>query len=86
MVEFLSRYVVVIIVAICYCLGYIIKNSLDFIPNKFIPLIMAIAGIILNVWLNNWSINPYIILTGIVSGLASTGTFEMTRNLSRKSQ
>lgn len=84
MIENLSEYIVVLIVAICYCIGYIIKHSLDFIPNKYIPLIMAVTGILLNVWLNNWTINPYIILTGMASGLASTGAFEMARNLSKK--
>lgn len=84
MEEILSRYIVVVIVAICYCLGYIIKHSLDFIPNKLIPLIMAVTGILLNIWLNDWTINPHIILTGMASGLASTGAFEMKRNLSGK--
>lgn len=79
--EILSQYVVLIVLGICLALGYIIKNSLDFIPNKYIPLIMAVIGVILNVWLNEWSFTPNILLGGLASGLGSTGAFELIRNL-----
>jgi hypothetical protein len=82
--EFLTDYVVIVVMAICLCLGYVIKNSLDFIPNKYIPLIMAIVGVILNIWLNGWSFTPVILLGGLASGLASTGAFEAIRNLGNK--
>lgn len=84
--EILSRYVVVVVLAICLCLGYIIKHSVSFIPNKFIPLIMAIAGIVLNVWISGWTITPEILLGGMASGLASTGAFEMIRHISEKDE
>lgn len=77
---FLSHYLVLVIVGICVCLGYIIKNSLDFIPNKYIPLIMAVTGCILNVWINK-SITADIILGGMFSGLASTGLHQAFVNL-----
>ena len=79
--EFLSRYVVVVVLAICLCLGYIIKHSISFIPNKFIPLILAVVGTLLNVWINGWTFTPEILLGGLASGLASTGTFELIRNI-----
>ncbi|MDF2537528.1 MAG: putative rane protein [Herbinix sp.] len=79
--EFLSRYVVLIVLFICLCLGYIIKHSIPMIPNRYIPLIMAIVGTILNVWINGWSITPEILLGGMASGLASTGTHELVRNI-----
>ncbi len=79
--EFLERYVVLVVLAICLCLGYIIKHSLSFIPNKYIPLIMAIAGIFLNLWINSWEFTPEILLGGLASGLASTGTHELVRHL-----
>jgi flagellar biosynthesis protein FliQ len=83
-VEFLNQYVIALIVGICLALGYIIKHSLDFIPNKYIPLIMGIVGILLNVWMNNWKFNVQILLGGLASGLASTGAFEMVRNIRDK--
>ena len=65
---FLNDYLVLVIVGICMCLGYIIKYSLSFIPNKYIPLIMAITGCVLNIWINK-SITPDVILGGMFSGL-----------------
>lgn len=79
--EILSQFVVVIVMGICLCLGYVIKNSLTFIPNKFIPLIMAVVGVVLNVWLSGWLFTPEILLGGLASGLASTGAFELIRNI-----
>lgn len=78
--EVLAQYAVPVVLAICLSLGYLIKHSLDFIPNKYIPLIMAVIGVILNVWIN-WTFTPEILLGGLASGLASTGAFELIRNI-----
>jgi hypothetical protein len=82
--EILSQFVIVAVMGICLALGYIIKNSLTFIPNKYIPLIMAVVGVLLNVWMNNWAFTPDILLGGLASGLASTGAFELIRNIANK--
>lgn len=47
---------------------------------------MAIVGIILNVWINGWKITPEILLGGLASGLASTGAFEMVRNITQNTE
>ena len=80
--EFLSEYVVLIVMGVCLCIGYIIKNVVpgDTI-NKYIPLIMGALGVVLNVWLNTWQFSPDILLGGLASGLASTGGYELVRNL-----
>ena len=77
---FLSDYVVIMVVGICLCVGYIIKNATN-ITNKYIPLIMGVLGVILNAWLNDWSFTPAILLGGLFSGLASTGLYEAFRNI-----
>ena len=77
--SFLTSYAVPVVIGICLCIGYVVKTSLTFIKNKYIPLIMAIVGILLSIWINR-SIDPNIILSGMFSGLASTGLFEMFRN------
>ena len=82
--EFLQEFVVVIVMAICLTIGYIIKHSLDFIPNKYIPLIMGVLGVVLNVWLNGGAFTPEILLGGLASGLASTGAFELSRHLKKE--
>lgn len=69
---FLQEYLVLVVLGICLCLGYIAKHSLTFIPNKYIPLLMGVCGVLLNVWLNV-GFTPDILLGGLVSGLASTG-------------
>lgn len=79
--DLLNQFIVVAVMAICLCLGYIIKHSITVIPNKYIPLIMAVVGVILNVWMNAWAFTPEILLGGLASGLASTGAFELVRNI-----
>lgn len=79
--EFLAKYVVLIVLAICLCIGYIIKHSISFIQNKYIPLILGVLGIVLNLWINGWTFTPEVLLGGLASGLASTGTHELIRHL-----
>lgn len=84
-ISVLTQYVSIVVVGICLCVGYIIKNSLDFIPNKYIPLIMGVLGLTLNILINLSSgINADVILVGLFSGLASTGLYEMFKNLINK--
>ena len=75
--EFLNDYLVLIVVGICLCIGYVLKNVVPSKKvNKFIPLIMAVLGIVVNMWVNG-NITPEILLAGMVSGLASTGMHQM---------
>ena len=69
---FLTEYYVPIVIVACLIVGYIIKASLDFIPNKYIPLILAILGAIV-CCVANTSIDLNTIVYGAFSGLASTG-------------
>ena len=75
--EMLQEYFVIVVILICMCIGYILKNvvTTDKI-NKFIPLIMAVIGVVLNVWLNDWSFSLDILLGGLASGLASSGAYD----------
>lgn len=77
----LLEFINVIVLGICLCVGYVIKNSLSFIPNKYIPLIMLILGVILNIIFNIPNITGEVVLTGMISALASTGLYEMFKNL-----
>lgn len=82
--EFLTQFSIPVIVGICLCVGYILKNvvPIDKI-NKFIPLIMGVMGLGLNIWIN-LGISPEIILGGLVSGLASTGLYEVFHQFIKK--
>lgn len=82
--SFLNGYVNLVVLGICLCLGYVIKNSLDFINNKYIPAIMLATGTAINIAINIPNINAIIVLSGMISGLASTGLYEAMRNLIEK--
>lgn len=69
-----ESYVVLVILGICLCVGYVLNRMFKTKRLKnFIPLIMAVLGVFLNVWLNKWNVSPDIVLGGMVSGLSSTG-------------
>lgn len=76
----MEQYLVAGIVVLCCCLGYVIKTSLDFIPNKYIPLIMLIAGVLCNILIAG-TFNFDVLIGGAVSGVSSTGFYETYRNL-----
>ena len=57
-------------VGLCWCVGFVLN----------IPLIMAILGLILNVWINK-GISPDIVLGGMFSGLSSTGVHQLFKQL-----
>lgn len=79
----LGNYLVLVVVGICVCIGYVIKTSFSFIENKYIPCIMALLGCALNVWISG-GISPEVILGGLFSGLASTGLHQAFKNLIEK--
>ena len=72
-----NNYTLPVVLGICLCVGYIVKQWLADIDNKYIPAIVAVLGVFLSVWVNHWSVTPEIILTGLVSGLGSTGMHQI---------
>ena len=88
----LNNYTVIVVMGLCLCVGYVIKNSWDFIKNKYIPLIMAVMGIVLNLInccgeimaTKGAELGPLvlqIVLSGAMSGLLSTGVYEAFRGI-----
>ena len=59
--EALNNYMILIVVAVCLCVGYVLKHLVptDKI-NPFIPLIMAVLGIFMNMWISGFKITPEI--------------------------
>lgn len=76
----LNDYLVIVVVGICLCVGYVIKVSFTKIDNKYIPCIMALLGCALNIWIAG-GVSPDVILGGLFSGLASTGLHQVFVNL-----
>lgn len=75
--EFLSNYIVPVIVAACLLIGFIVKKWVKDVDNKWIPTIVAIAGAVLAILINWGNISTdtvlNIVVGGAISGLASTG-------------
>lgn len=65
------EHIVPIVVLACLILGYIMKHSLHFIKNDFIPVILAIVGIITNCCLGGICVET--VVYGAFMGLIATG-------------
>lgn len=82
--ELFGSYVILVVLGVCLCVGYILKHL---VPgeaiNRFIPLIMGLLGLGINVWVNG-AFTPEVLLGGLVSGLASTGTHQALTQILNK--
>ena len=69
----LTQYFVLLVVVASLIVGYIIKQAtfLKFIPNDDIPVILAVFGLVLNLFVSGFSIESAVY--GALMGLASTG-------------
>jgi hypothetical protein len=71
----------VLIFGICLCVGFILKDAVQTDKiNRYIPLIMGALGVALSFWIFK-VMTPTVLLTGLFSGLASTGAYEAFKNL-----
>lgn len=79
---FLTEFIDPITMGICLCVGFALKYAKIFekFGNQYIPLSMLILGTIIAIVAHIGSINTAVILSGMISGLASTGLYEMLRN------
>jgi MFS superfamily sulfate permease-like transporter len=81
-IDFLFEYINPLILGICLLVGFVLKTAFDWFPNKYIPLMALTMGTLIAILINYQSgINAEVILGGMISGLASTGLYEMVRNL-----
>lgn len=75
--DFLNDYMLPIVLGICLCVGYIVKKWISDVDNKYIPTIVAVLGVFIATWISGWNITPEVILSGLISGLASTGMHQV---------
>ena len=74
-----------VVLGICLCVGYIIKKWIKDVDNKYIPTICGVLGIVLAAWINGFAFSPEIVLSGLISGLASTGLHQaLTQFIEKK--
>lgn len=78
---FLLEYINPVILGICLCAGFAMKNAFEWFNNRYIPLAALVMGTLISILINYPGINAEVVLGGMISGLASTGLYEMMRNL-----
>lgn len=73
----LSDHFVLVVVLACLIVGYIIKHAtfLTWIPNDDIPLILAVVGGFLNIFVSGLSLES--VVFGAFMGLSSTGLHQI---------
>ena len=80
-----STYLAPSIVIICLCVGYIIKNLVPAeTVNRFIPLIVAVLGVVCAIaaaMTAGQTVTLETVVTGLMSGLTSTGMYEAFKNI-----
>lgn len=80
--SYLFEYVNLLTLGICLYVGFALKTAFAGFPNKYIPLAALTMGCIVNILISlETGINAVVVLGGMISGLASTGLYEMMRNL-----
>lgn len=82
--EFLNEFMLPVVLGICLCVGYIIKKWIKDVDNKYIPTIVAVLGVALSIWISGWQITPEVILSGMISGLGSTGMHQLFKQFVEK--
>lgn len=72
-----------LIVVLCLGVGYILKHWIKDVNNKIIPTILAVLGMAVAI-LTTPEPNLQVIVGGMLSGLASTGTHQAFKKLIEK--
>ena len=75
--EFLNEFMMPVVLGICLVIGWIVKKWIADIDNKYIPTIVTVLGTVLAVWFNGLVVTPEIILSGLITGAASTGMHQL---------
>lgn len=85
--EFLNDYIVAAVLVACLCVGYVIKHCIPTEKvNKYIPMVVALLGVVINAWINEWTFTTEIFVGGLVSGLASTGMHQVFKQFIEKTE
>ena len=60
------------------------KKWVKDVDNKYIPTICALLGVIIAAWIQGWMLTPEVVLSGLISGLASTGLHQVFKQYLEK--
>jgi branched-subunit amino acid transport protein len=81
--QFLRELYVPIVMAICLCVGYILKRWTKDEKHRIIPTVLAILGAVCSC-IHARSITLEVIAAGAVTGLASTGVHQAFKQMIEK--
>lgn len=79
-VSFITEFISPIALVVCLVVGFVIKAFGNDKVNRFIPLIVAVLGVLICAW-DAMALTPAIVAAGLISGLASTGLYEAFKQL-----
>lgn len=77
--SFITKMYIPIILVACLIVGYIVHKWIKDVNNKWIPTIVTILGAVLGVLINGFNLEA--IVSGAVTGLASTGLHQLFTQL-----
>ena len=69
--EIISQYVNMPLTAVCFMWGYLLKHLWAGFRNELIPVALLPVGIVGNLWLNQWTVTPEVMMVGICSVAAA---------------
>lgn len=81
--SFITELYMPLIMALCLCVGYILKHWIKDVDNKIIPTVLAVLGGI-GACIVGGNITLELVVGGMLSGLASTGLHQAFRQIIEK--
>ena len=83
--QFLGELYVPIVMAICLCVGYILKRWTNDEKHRIIPTVLAVLGAVC-ACVHAKSISLETITAGAITGLASTGVHQAFKQMIEKKE
>jgi len=84
--SFIQEYAVLPVAAVCFLLGWLLKNTFAAFPDKFIPVALVPVGLVGVLWLNAWAFTPENVLAGICSAALAVLIHQSGKQLIAKAE
>ena len=73
LVKFLEAHIVVMALLTSLMVGWVLKHAFPKFPNRYIPLVLPVLAVFMNVWINEFKFTPDIFFNGLLSGCGAVG-------------
>ena len=80
----IEQYAVIPVAAVCWMLGWLLKNAWESFPNRFIPVVLLPVAIVGVLWLNGWAVTPENILAGVCSAAVAVYLHQTVKHIAEK--